>query len=308
MHWINTYPHEIHASVLLLDGKIENYKIGQSPKESPVEFRHFWKMDRLKDYESKTTSFTANSSEEHNRIFDKDALEWMKQWELADDYSLNNPFSRFKDESEVKRMEIQEIGYKEFKLSDGTIIRRSEEGVWGMKSEYGLTITTSAEDAADELALRLQQCIDTITKLESEKVELWSCSDCGFTFDASHTDVGTNEHSCPACAEIRLEQEVERLKDIESHWRMATLNTANKRAESELENESLRTDKEILETQLAQSYGMQNILRNQLEKAAEALSRLTNYLRGHKAYCHNAPFYHAESVLSHIQGKDDKQK
>src|SRR5690606_21121276 len=39
---------------------------------------------------------------------------------------------------------------------------------------------------------------------------MWTCGDCGFAFDASHTDEGTEgQYSCPACAEIELEKQLE---------------------------------------------------------------------------------------------------
>jgi 8-oxo-dGTP diphosphatase len=42
------------------------------------------------------------------------------------------------------------------------------------------------------------------------RVSLWSCPECGFTFDTLHVDVVElgGGYSCPACAELRLSAEV----------------------------------------------------------------------------------------------------
>ncbi|MFD0682392.1 MULTISPECIES: hypothetical protein [unclassified Paenibacillus] len=92
-HWVDTYPHVIHASVLLLDNKIENWKVGQRSKET-YEFRGFWKKDRLNDYTSYTISWTVNNSEEHNAVFTKIAPMWFRQWEVASDFNGSVPYGQ----------------------------------------------------------------------------------------------------------------------------------------------------------------------------------------------------------------------
>jgi rubrerythrin len=44
-----------------------------------------------------------------------------------------------------------------------------------------------------------------------ELVACWSCPDCAFTFDAMHEDA-EGGYSCPACAEIRLTAERDKLR------------------------------------------------------------------------------------------------
>lgn len=50
-------------------------------------------------------------------------------------------------------------------------------------------------------------------KLVLEKVELWSCPDCGFSFDSSHEDVNGG-YSCPCCAELTLIKQLTEAKEI----------------------------------------------------------------------------------------------
>ncbi|OKP91301.1 hypothetical protein [Paenibacillus sp. P32E] len=51
-----------------------------------------------------------------------------------------------------------------------------------------------------------------LEEAEKRKVELWECEDCGFSFNAIHTDFvdgkDSGDHSCPLCAETRLEKEL----------------------------------------------------------------------------------------------------
>jgi hypothetical protein len=91
-HWSDIYPHSIYASVLLLDGKIENWKIVNYPKTEPGMFSGFWKMDRLNDYTCEYKEFICNNSEEHNKAFTEWAEEWFKQWPIADDFVGWKPY------------------------------------------------------------------------------------------------------------------------------------------------------------------------------------------------------------------------
>lgn len=86
MHWSDRYPHDLYASVLLLDGKIETWKVGQHPRETPGVFSAFWKIDRLKDYTAQTQKWTVNNSQEHNDVFAVHAPAWFRQWPHSEDY------------------------------------------------------------------------------------------------------------------------------------------------------------------------------------------------------------------------------
>lgn len=86
--WHEQYPHMVYASVLLLDGKIENWKIGGYRKDVPLEWTNYWKMDRIDDYCCFSKAFEVNTPEEHNRVFNELGHEWFKQWPHADDFKL----------------------------------------------------------------------------------------------------------------------------------------------------------------------------------------------------------------------------
>lgn len=46
-------------------------------------------------------------------------------------------------------------------------------------------------------------------RLQVLRAKLYECPDCGFAFAAEHVnDDGTNTHSCPCCAQYRLEDEL----------------------------------------------------------------------------------------------------
>ena len=106
-HWVETYPHEVHASVLLLDNKIENWKIGERARSSPFD----WKMrvsdfDKLSEFRCETKSWTANDPKEHEEVFTKHAPEWFKRWEHADSYGGRPAYTAevtYKSVEEIKR-------------------------------------------------------------------------------------------------------------------------------------------------------------------------------------------------------------
>lgn len=73
--------------MLLLDGKIESWKVANYPKSTSGEFKAFWKCDRLGDYNAKTNCWTVSNPQENHEVFQKLAPEWFAQWKHADDYS-----------------------------------------------------------------------------------------------------------------------------------------------------------------------------------------------------------------------------
>ncbi len=84
----------IYAQVLLLDGKIENWKICQSRKDSPLDFKAYWKSDRINDYTMETKVFKKNEIkiEEgwnfNSYVYNVLGPQWINQFEYADDYKL----------------------------------------------------------------------------------------------------------------------------------------------------------------------------------------------------------------------------
>ena len=92
LHWLGTYPHIVCASVLLLDGKIEGWKVGQHKWDSPLDAKAVWKEDRLKDYTTVTVEWAVDDSAEHMAVFERIAPEWFKQWGIADDFWGCKPY------------------------------------------------------------------------------------------------------------------------------------------------------------------------------------------------------------------------
>jgi len=64
----------------------------------------------------------------------------------------------------------------------------------------------------------LEEAFAEIERLKAEKVELWDCPGCGFTYDACHEDIdpatgeGNGNHTCPVCENVDLERENEGLR------------------------------------------------------------------------------------------------
>lgn len=106
MNWSDAYPHELHANVLLLDNKIENWKTGNTKAESEYwPFSGRWKVPRMKvenyegydsmalgDYTVDSKTWIVNNDQEHNDVFEIHSKEWYKQWEHADDYRLGRAY------------------------------------------------------------------------------------------------------------------------------------------------------------------------------------------------------------------------
>lgn len=106
MAWHDEWPHKVYASVLLLDGKIEDWKTGNPPKKEPGEFRAHWKRDRMSDYTVEYVGFEVNNDQEHDDAFRKLAPQWFRQWELAEDLHGSPPYSDRADESRLMREKI----------------------------------------------------------------------------------------------------------------------------------------------------------------------------------------------------------
>lgn len=94
-HWVNTYPHDIYASVLLLDGKIEAWRVDKTKIDAIVHLDpEHWKEGRDNDYEIKSKKWTVENAEGHNYVFNTLAPAWFANWKLADDYQLASPWDK----------------------------------------------------------------------------------------------------------------------------------------------------------------------------------------------------------------------
>lgn len=79
--WFDTYPHKVYTSVLLLDGKLIDYKIGQTYWQEPFEvtLRGQINLEDLFKCEVRNTFWEVNNSEEHLNVFDELATEWINE-------------------------------------------------------------------------------------------------------------------------------------------------------------------------------------------------------------------------------------
>lgn len=91
-HWVDTYPHMVYVSVLLLDHRIENWKVGQEHWANPLAVKAYWKTNRLKDYKTQFIGFYCKNDTEHNKVFEELAPKWLKQFKHAKDYKLQRAY------------------------------------------------------------------------------------------------------------------------------------------------------------------------------------------------------------------------
>lgn len=96
----------IYAQVLLLDGKIENWKICQDKKNSPLEFKAYWNRERIADYTMETFVFKAEETDVpegwnfNSYVYNVLGPRWVNQWEYADDYRLGKSAEQTLDDIE----------------------------------------------------------------------------------------------------------------------------------------------------------------------------------------------------------------
>lgn len=94
VHWSDIYPHNIYASVLLLDNKIYNYKIGARYWETIFDMT--WRFPIHSIDTSKLTvkheKFEVHNDKEHEEVFNILAREWFRKWEIHKDYKGSKPY------------------------------------------------------------------------------------------------------------------------------------------------------------------------------------------------------------------------
>lgn len=88
----DTYPQQIFATALLLDGKIENWWVGKVDSENQFRLQDLWITDRLDDYKIVDTSWKVYTPEEHDRVINELSVEWFKQWDVAEGYRGFRPY------------------------------------------------------------------------------------------------------------------------------------------------------------------------------------------------------------------------
>jgi hypothetical protein len=89
---MDKYPKMIYVSVLLLDNRIENWKISDRKWKDPMAISGYWKLDRLKDYKVQSIGFLCNNLEESEKVFNSLGMKWLKQWKHAKDYWMHRAY------------------------------------------------------------------------------------------------------------------------------------------------------------------------------------------------------------------------
>jgi hypothetical protein len=96
MSWDEKYPHSIYANVLLdEEGKILNWKTVNYCWREPAEVKMYYKqVQRIDKFTVQHKEFIVNNDYEHNKVFEVDAVEFYKQFELAKDHIGTSPFEK----------------------------------------------------------------------------------------------------------------------------------------------------------------------------------------------------------------------
>lgn len=90
-HWINTYPHEVHVSAVVYEGKLFDYKIGQHKLTSANNlYMKISDFPKTKDMTIEVRSFTANNQKEHDDVFIKHSREFLNKYEIHPEGYLNS--------------------------------------------------------------------------------------------------------------------------------------------------------------------------------------------------------------------------
>ena len=84
----NEYPYMLYTSVLLLDGKIENWKTGNRHWNNTFNITGLWKFERIGDYKVQWIGWLIENVEQNEKVFNVLSHKWLKQWLYAKDYRL----------------------------------------------------------------------------------------------------------------------------------------------------------------------------------------------------------------------------
>lgn len=94
-HWVESYPHKVYASILLLDNKIIDYLIGEHYWKSPCNVTLYGQISYrdLLRCETKYTFWKVNNNKEHREVFETLAKEW-----------INNQIKQSKEENNYEEI------------------------------------------------------------------------------------------------------------------------------------------------------------------------------------------------------------
>ena len=82
------YPKVVYGYAILLDNKLENWKVTCHNRHSVYEFTGYWKRDRLKYYKLEKICWICKNVNELNKAFDIMAPRFFRTWKHSDDYML----------------------------------------------------------------------------------------------------------------------------------------------------------------------------------------------------------------------------
>lgn len=89
-HWSDTCPHVILASVILKDNKIKLWKVGENPLKDKYNIEALVKEHTRYSYQEK--EWTVFNDLGHKKVFNEHSRNWLKQWELHEEFKGCSPF------------------------------------------------------------------------------------------------------------------------------------------------------------------------------------------------------------------------
>ena len=92
--WNDEYPHDLHASVLLLENQIIQWKVGPNAWENvySITIRGEIPLGGLDALAVQSTTWTVHDDKEHNDVFQKHAGKWFKQWKMHKNHRGAKPY------------------------------------------------------------------------------------------------------------------------------------------------------------------------------------------------------------------------
>ena len=89
------YPHRVFANVILVDNKIVRYQIGNYRYTKNSIWCHHQPRIVAENEEKiqiRSRSFLVHNRKEHNKAFEKDAVKFMKKYEIHENYEGSKPY------------------------------------------------------------------------------------------------------------------------------------------------------------------------------------------------------------------------
>lgn len=91
-HWVDVYPHNVHASVILKNNKIKTWKVGEMKLSEKYGIAEL--MKQRPEYSYSEFTWSVKNREEHNMVFYLHAPKWFRQWEIHEEFQGFDPYKR----------------------------------------------------------------------------------------------------------------------------------------------------------------------------------------------------------------------